>query len=278
MESDGFQLVCKRKAARRRKLLKTVNDGDDGLNLSQENVNKCVGKIFEAKLVLQSSEGFIDFKNNLKNITTLSQTQGKKCNISSVVCYGLGLPSSSRIAKYQTALLLLLRDHFCVEAEIYDPLLTKVDTRVLQELKLHVLTKNEEGKRYVKRATVFFMPHCGKELYNNLLWANWNPVSLPLCIIIGNSFSSIVQNVPSQMLKEHYKFIYLAEGLCKEYPLKTLVEYDDIFNETSIHVISEDIVSKKEDKFWCEKCEPQYDECNVAIIRVKVDEPAAKLC
>ena len=32
------------------------------------------------------------------------------------------------------------------------------------------------------------MPHCGRPLYNNLLWSNWQPHLLSHVIIIGNSF------------------------------------------------------------------------------------------
>lgn len=34
------------------------------------------------------------------------------------------------------------------------------------------------------------MPHCGKAMYNNLLWANWSAERLPRVAIIGNSFTS----------------------------------------------------------------------------------------
>lgn len=37
------------------------------------------------------------------------------------------------------------------------------------------------------------MPHCGKSLYNNLLYANWSPDRLCHVIIIGNSFTNMVQ-------------------------------------------------------------------------------------
>ncbi|XP_042211799.1 SRR1-like protein [Homarus americanus] len=274
MEADGFQVVSKKKAARKKHLKKPqVN-----LNLPQDNVDECVRKILDAKDVLQSSGGYNNFEHNLNNITRLTQTQGgESYKISSLVCYGLGLPSSSRIAKYQTALLLILRNYFNVEAELYDPLFTSVDTRVLQKFNFHVLSNNEEGKRSVKGVTLFFMPHCGKELYNNLLWANWNPVSLPLCIIIGNSFSSMVQNTLSRILKQQYKFIYLAESLFKEYPLEALVGYDDIFNDMSLHIIPEDLTDKQNDNLWCDKDEPKYVECGVEIVLVKAETSESKI-
>lgn len=49
----------------------------------------------------------------------------------------------------------------------------------------------QEGKRLVEKPTFFYLMHCGKALYNNLLWKNWSARGLPLMIIIGNSFSGM---------------------------------------------------------------------------------------
>ena len=50
----------------------------------------------------------------------------------------------------------------------------------------------QEGKRAICQPTLFYMPHCGKPLYNNLLWANWG-MQLNQLVIIGNSFSNICE-------------------------------------------------------------------------------------
>ena len=39
--------------------------------------------------------------------------------------------------------------------------------------------------------TLFYMVHCGKALYNNLLWRNWSVGALSNMVIIGNSFKGI---------------------------------------------------------------------------------------
>lgn len=137
---------------------------------------------------------------------------------------------------------------------------------MLEDLSIKVLNRNEEGKRKVVGTTLFFLPHCGKELYNNLLWANWNASSLPYCVIVGNSLSTIGQNVPTRILKEHYKFIYHAQDIFKELPLTSLVEYDDIFNDVNIHIPCNNILYKCP-KFWLENKEPKYEECDVEIVR-----------
>ena len=41
--------------------------------------------------------------------------------------------------------------------------------------------------------TVMVMPHCGKALFNNLLWANWSPGQLQQLVVVGNSFSTMLE-------------------------------------------------------------------------------------
>src|SRR5262245_56573370 len=60
----------------------------------------------------------------------------------------------------------------------------------LQELSftLHTMLQ-QEGKRKATQRTLFYMPHAGKRLYSNLLWANWGE-NLSNLIILGNSFAN----------------------------------------------------------------------------------------
>lgn len=56
----------------------------------------------------------------------------------------------------------------------------------------HVLLTPQEGKHSVQgQPTVFYMPHCGTALYNNLLWSNWSADALSRMVIIGNSFRGL---------------------------------------------------------------------------------------
>lgn len=57
----------------------------------------------------------------------------------------------------------------------------------------------QEGKRLVTKPTLFYLMHCGKALYNNLLWKNWNAQCLPLMIIIGNSFNGMMDRLVQDM-------------------------------------------------------------------------------
>jgi len=82
-------------------------------------------------------------------------------------------------------------------------------------------------KHRVRDRTLFFMPHCGKAMYNNVLWANWSASHLAKIGIIGNSFisyqdklvlrapfSSLIDlclsthRLPVQQLREEAPYIY----------------------------------------------------------------------
>uniref|UniRef100_A0A8D0GRP6 SRR1 domain containing n=1 Tax=Sphenodon punctatus TaxID=8508 RepID=A0A8D0GRP6_SPHPU len=110
------------------------------------------------------------------------------------VCYGLGNFSSCVASRYQLAFLLLLLEKLQIprrQCYIFDPLFSDLETAVLNDLGVTPLFENEEGKRHVFKPTIFYMIHCGKALYNNLLWRNWSTETLSKVIIIGNSFKGI---------------------------------------------------------------------------------------
>lgn len=262
MDADGFTVVSKKKAAKRR----SAKPPADYVNTCEENVDDCLRKIIQAREDLEASEGFTTFRENLNEVKS-SQQKEDGCRISSIVCYGLGQVSSSRIARYQTGLLLSIQEFFDVAVEVFDPAFSSLDERVLYSLNFTVVKENEEGKKSVSTSTLFYMPHCGKELYNNLLWANWNTESLPMCIIIGNSFNTIVQNVPSRILKQYYSFIERAAMLFEEYPLKSLVEHDDVFNDISIHIMKRENALSEKEKLLEECIEPDYEGCEAEIVR-----------
>lgn len=48
-----------------------------------------------------------------------------------------------------------------------------------------MLGENECGRRRARARTVFFMPHCGKSLYENVVASNWGR-RIQDVVIIGN--------------------------------------------------------------------------------------------
>eukprot|EP00964_Phaeocystis_antarctica_P069762 scaffold42431_cov53-Phaeocystis_antarctica.AAC.1 len=69
--------------------------------------------------------------------------------------------------------------------DVYDPVLGEAELALLRARGCGAPERNEEGRRSVatqeKGLTLFFMPHCGRQLYANVLEANWGPEPLSRC-------------------------------------------------------------------------------------------------
>ena len=64
-------------------------------------------------------------------------------------------------------------------------------------LGLEALDTNCEGRFEVHddggdSVQLFYLPHCPKQLSNNLLWANWSAEKLRKLVVVGNSFERIL--------------------------------------------------------------------------------------
>ncbi|XP_033627439.1 uncharacterized protein LOC117290253 [Asterias rubens] len=182
-------------------------------------------------------------------------------SVETVVCYGLGNFSDCIIARYQLALLILICGFLKITTaccHVYDPRFTEEEKQILLNLGFNVIQQNEECKRAASGTTLFYMPHCGKPLYNNLLWANWSTQRLSSIVIIGNSFQNIQERIPSRLLKDFY-FLNNITPFTREFPVKNKLQFDDIFNDTSIHIFPVERLLEIPSPLW-ENCkEPKYD-------------------
>ncbi|KAF3695849.1 SRR1-like protein SRR1 domain-containing protein [Channa argus] len=195
---------------------------------------------------------------------TVHKENGRLCKELGCVCYGLGSFSSCVSARYQLAMLLLLLDAGQIplkECYVYDPAFSSGERDVLRELGLTVLTENEEGKRLTTRPTLFYLMHCGKALYNNLLWKNWSVQCLPLMIIIGNSFSGMWDRMIEREFKRDYRYISQAVSVCEEKQLPCPSHLIDVFSDTSVITFPTSSLNELAKSTWTEPPEPQYEHC-----------------
>lgn len=133
---------------------------------------------------------------------------------SSIVCYGIGnfgvqqsVPSAPL---WQLACILELREvvqsrreQGSVPVFFYEPLMTPHEADLLQSLSIHIIHRNERGKRKVDHPTFFFMPHCPMALYSNLLFANRERVGN--IVILGNSLVAYANRLQSNSHTEFLK-------------------------------------------------------------------------
>ncbi|XP_066466079.1 SRR1-like protein [Tiliqua scincoides] len=195
-----------------------------------------------------------------------SYTSGLQC-----VCYGIGNFSSSVQSRYQLAFLLLLLKKLKIPenmCEVFDPVFSTVETDILNSLGVTVLSENEEGKRHVHNPTLFYMIHCGKALYNNLLWSNWSMEGLSNLVVIGNSFRGIEERLLAKIFQRDYGYIAKVLRATEEEALPAHPHYLDIFNDTSIHCFPGHKLVTLPLETWGVREEPVYqDDDRLEIIR-----------
>ncbi|NXC36936.1 SRR1L protein, partial [Campylorhamphus procurvoides] len=189
------------------------------------------------------------------------------------VCFGLGRFSACPIARDQLAFLLLLLEELRVppaRCALFDPAFSAREAAAaLEALGLRLLPENEEGKHGVGgSATLFYMVHCGKALYNNLLWSNWSPAALSKLVIIGNSFRGIEERLLSRILERDYSYIAKVLKGTEELALPSHPRYLDTFNDTSVHWFPLDKLQELSPEVWNFVEEPTYQDCeDLEIIR-----------
>ena len=152
----------------------------------------------------EQSDFFHDF---LRTWTRIFTKENKEVRISKIICLGLGnfaqnpTSISAQIAsKHQLSFLLaLLKTSSAAQGLVFDPVLTQCEKEILTTLGLETASENLEGRYPVDCATLFYLPHCPKQLTNNVLWANWE--SLHNVVIIGNSFNTCVLNLSKRQLE-----------------------------------------------------------------------------
>lgn len=204
---------------------------------SNYNKAKKIRKKIDSILTeLASTNYFVsEFQNTFE---TFLKSLGDR-QIAQLICYGLGsfegaLELSS---KYQIALLILVHTHlakiqsdFNPFIEIYDPIFSPVDIRVLQSFtnpKFRIIPTNELCARQLDdlpdgACNLFFMPHCDIILYENLLGVNWDSKKLARLAILGNSFTDMVDSIIENKLKfdAHYLRSLVANFEKIETPVK----------------------------------------------------------
>ena len=87
---------------------------------------------------------------------------------------------------------------------IYDPVHNPEEKEIIKQLGYNVLNENEVKKHYISTENtnvLFYLPHCPKTLTNSILKANWCRRSLASTYILGNSFDSVVNNLPDRIIR-----------------------------------------------------------------------------
>ncbi|ROI64844.1 SRR1-like protein [Anabarilius grahami] len=262
--NDDWQVAGRRKGAAKR------GQHPSNPKLDSHHVTDCKldkQKIINAMNELRGENFWMGWRDLLSE-RLLSNASGSseliKTSLQYCVCYGLGNFASCVSARYQLAMLLLLLETLQIpvgSCSVYDPVFSASECDALKELGFTVLTENEEGKRPVYQPTLFYLMHCGKALYNNLLWRNWTPQMLQKIIIIGNSFHGIQERMLQREFERDYSFLSKVTRVCDEMSLPCSPRFLDVFNDTALIQFPPENLNKLAETMWIEPSEPLYQHC-----------------
>lgn len=228
-------------------------------------------RVASSKLELKSSEFWPTFISQINDI--LSKFEFKA--ITNIVCFGLGHLSTSRTARYQLVIALLLQEKFNIKSSIfYDPCFTQTEIEVLEQLNCVVDKRNFQGKQdliSIDSTTLIFLPHCPTQLTNNILWYNWSP-NLHRAIIIGNSITYLITHQIESKFKVNGAYIARIKDAIREFPIENNFHHKNSFNDTSIHIFLEDKLDSFPIDFWKDAPEPVYDPNESEIISSSVNQ------
>ena len=198
-------------------------------------------------------------------------SRDRVAKIVQIVCYGLGNFSTTIDSLYQLSLILCLKTHLEInDILIFDPIFTENEKKFLENtLNFKIIEKNAKCVHPVTSSSdqmvLFFMPHCDKSLFNNILWSNWDLNRLKNIVIFGNSFEKMLETICSKkLIKKFYKYLDQMcsgfEDVLIEERIENSFNPKQIFNDLSIHVFDGQNLSQSMLEMYYDSSEPTYEE------------------
>lgn len=218
-----------------------VDDPEEEERLKKK-MHNCLKKLedsdFYNKFVEQLQSPQV-LNNLLRAVNSESQQQIQ------MVVYGIGSIANSEKSRLQLCLALLLKRNFSWvgRIEVFDPVLSASECRIIESLGCTILAVNEQGRRTAESPTLFFMPHCEALLYDNVLRANWSPVLLNRIVLLGNSFGSYLKQLsefPRSPVASTRYVVAIADHV-NEFRIQTVSDdFFAAFHHTSWHFFALD--------------------------------------
>ncbi|XP_071731659.1 protein SENSITIVITY TO RED LIGHT REDUCED 1-like [Rutidosis leptorrhynchoides] len=249
---DEWTIVLPRRNNQRRKFpkLKSAKQQQEqthwvpaDLETTPEREQKLMKKMQIVIEKLEKSQFFSVFIDQIRSLEAseyFHNRMGTKHKLEMVI-YGIGSIESFESPRLQLSLATLMKRKFdwIGEIEVFDPIISLTEKKVLEELGCCVLAVNEQGRRQAVGPTLFFMPHCEAELYDNMLKANWRYENLKQIILFGNSFEKYVQHrsvFRNTALDDSRKHILSVQPFTKEFEICTVLDdYFRAFHGSSWH-------------------------------------------
>jgi hypothetical protein len=183
------------------------------------------------------------------------------------VCLGVGHFATQRAARYQLALALILGEELLGGEDareedgvsLFDPMLSQLETEfVRRRARCQLRSTNEEGRiSFGGGRALCYIPHCTRQLYSNLLQANWSIAGLGDLVIIGNSFGAMTGALTDAESEASARWCcvtriapYVLERNLGVLNGVDAPEFDNAFSSTSIHSFSSAGLPASDNAVW----------------------------
>ncbi|KAM7264009.1 hypothetical protein ACFE04_001692 [Oxalis oulophora] len=221
------------------------------VEIDPDRESKLISRMENCIKRIESSQFYQTFVEQMQSQEVLDSFRavlGSETNMPMVI-YGIGSIDSYDPPRLQLSLAILMKRNFnwISEVEVFDPILTTTESRVLQTFGCSVLSVNEQGRRRVVKPTLFFMPHCEAYLYDNLLNTNWRAEDLNKMVLFGNSFEVYqkITELNNSTINGMANHILAIQRLATEYKIDIVSdELFAAFNYTSWHFFRLDLKSE----------------------------------
>ncbi|GJV18262.1 protein sensitivity to red light reduced 1 [Tanacetum coccineum] len=185
---DDWTIVVRRQNNRNRKFPKLKSPKQEEAQIQEqtqwtptdvettpERELKLMQSIQNAIEKLESSYFYIFLKQicSPEVLECFRKLRGSEEKIKMVIC-GIGIIEAYEGPRLQLSLAILMKRQldWIGEMEVFDPVISFIESKVFEELGCCVLSVNKGGSRQAVNPILFFMPHCDAWLYDNLLKAN----------------------------------------------------------------------------------------------------------
>jgi hypothetical protein len=293
-DDDGFRLVISKRKTKQKdnfnykigsnfalntnKFVNTDHINDNYVNDLYKKIVKLKSELLDHDSSLYVQKFMFNLKKNIQNHFKTTESN----RFVEIICYGVGSMDDSMTSRHQLSLILAIIYQIMQSGlidkinyvEFYDPVFNKAD-EILIESKLgyKISSKNEKCMRTVNDClTLFYMPHCPKALYNNLLYANWSKKCLKNLILFGNSFTTIHSMTDDAHMKRKYSYLNDSFKLVNEIRLDYKCDITNSFYDLNLHVFKgfdkdfDEFSNKLEDELDLNRLQEPIYESNEEII------------
>eukprot|EP00040_Diaphanoeca_grandis_P006696 m.38370 g.38370 ORF g.38370 m.38370 type:complete len:273 (+) comp17900_c0_seq1:243-1061(+) len=173
-----------------------------------------------------------------------------------IICLGLGnfgvtIGARCQFAFLQLVVEALAKENICVCVDVFDPCFTTQEKLVISTAGFNILTSDVAGQHVIDGKTLFYMPHCPRALYNNVIWANWNVSSLQQIIILGNSFAAYMD---ADTLTNMRSLVAIFPAVIETALPNTFIA-KVVFNNLALHHFSAASLDKISLDVWNMRCD-----------------------